>query len=191
MKAKTPPVAQAKSTGTKKVATKKTSTKKLALAKASGILPRVKPTKKAIKQGESILLPQIPRYIKEIADLADSFNLVKQLVGENADYQNADDQKANEWLAENRELLTTDKLRMIVHAAMIHQETVTIYKRTKKKQDKSHKKNEMILRRYIELSAEGHGKNAAAKIIAVEVNLKEETVRDKLQGDFQSKLQGK
>ena len=191
MKAKTPSVAQAKSTGTKKVAAKKTPTKKVASAKPPGKLPRVKPTKKAIKQGKANMPPQIPWHIKEIADAVDSFVLVKQLVGENADFENSDDQKANEWLIENRDFLTTDKLRLIVQAAMIHQETAMIYKRTKTKQDKAQKKNEMILRRYLELSAEGHGKAAAAKIIAAEVSLKEETVRDKLQGDFQRKLQGK
>lgn len=191
MKAKTPPVVQDSSTKKKKIAEKKTPTKKVASAKPPGKLPRVKPAKKAIKQGKANMPPQIPRELKEYIDLIDSFNLVKQLVGENADYQNADEQKANEWLIKNRETLTTDKLRLIVHAAMIHQETAMIYKRTKAKQEKAHKKDETIFRRYLELSAEGHGKNAAATIIAKEVNLKFDTVRDKLQGDFQGKLQGK
>ena len=207
MKAKTPPVVQDSSTKKKKVAEKKTPTKKVASAKPPGKLPRVKPAKKAslrkapkvnplspltaemIRQYESTLrlatgepdAESALRFLSKVKndfDFMDAVKLVHHLVGENAD-----DQKANAWLIENRELLTTNKLRLIVHAAMIHQDIALIYTRTKDKQLDSKRKNLHIMSRWSELKREGKKKGEAAKIIAAEVNQTEETVRKKLQGD--------
>lgn len=214
MKAKTPPAVQAKSTGTKKVVAKKTPTKKVASAKASGKLPRVKPTKKTslskapkvnplsplaaemIRQYESTLrlatgepdAESALRFLSKVKndfDLKDAAKLVHHLVGDNAD-----DQKANEWLIENRELLTADKLRLIVQAAMIQGEIAMIDARTKDKQLDGKWKNQHIMSRWSELERKGMKKNEATKIIAVEINQSVRTVRKKLQGDtLQRRLQ--
>lgn len=112
---------------------------------------------------------------EEHAALIDASNLVMWLAG-----AQSDNQKATEWLEENRASLTTDKLRSIVHAAMVHGESEFMRERANIRHAGTKGTDFHIQRLWGEYRERGLSRNNAAPRIALEVGQAESTVRGKL-----------
>lgn len=145
------------------------------------ISPEILETIKLMKEREEWLLHTFGsidiELLRNHAELIDSFNIVQWLAGDEQDLQ-----KAREWLEDNRDELTTEKLRNIIYAAMIHGESDFMRERAVIRHADTPNTNSKINKLWDSYKEKGMSKSNAAPRIAKEVGLAESTIRRKLQG---------
>lgn len=110
-------------------------------------------------------------------ELVESAHVVLWFAGEEPDTL-----KASNWLEENRERLTIEKLSQVVQMAMVWGERLAVENRTAQRHKDAPAIDAEIEKLWHEFDAKGMSKNNAAPRIAKEVGLKESTVRKKLKG---------
>lgn len=91
--------------------------------------------------------------------------------------------RANQWIASHKERLSDAyALSEIIEMAMAYGVHDEEQKRSNARHVKNREKNQAVLARWKILKAEGYSRNAAAAVMAKEIELEEETIRDKLKG---------
>ncbi len=146
-----------------------------------GILPEVLSIIKVEKELEAVYCSR-PGFVGadfflEHAEKIDAFNIVSWLCGDEADLE-----KANEWLEENRDTLTTAKLSNIILEAMLQGDSYFMRRRANIRHADTPATDSRILELWSFYQAKGLSKGNAAPRIAKEVELAESTIRKKLQG---------